>query len=204
MRVVQQSEQDRPQMRRLGDRLGAWYTPLAVGLAALSWLASGDAHRFLAVMVVATPCPLLIAIPVAVIAAISLSARRAIIIKNVGALEQVDTCQTLIFDKTGTLTYGRPVLTEILCAPDFDRNKVLQKAASLEIYSKHPLAGAITTAAQEAGLTLEPVLQVSEKPGEGLHGIVGGHSLQITGRNKLRGRTAELPPAVAGLECLLF
>jgi len=202
MRIVQQSEQDRPEMRRLGDRLGAWYTPLAVGLAALSWLMSGDSQRFLAVMVVATPCPLLIAIPVAVIAAISLSARRAIIVKNAAALEQVDTCQTLIFDKTGTLTYGRPALTEIVCAPGFDREAVLKKAASLEIYSKHPLAGAITAAAQEAGFTLEPVSQVSEKPGEGLRGIVAGHHVRITGRNQCK--TADLPPAVAGLECFLF
>ena len=204
MRVVQQSEQDRPEMRRLGDRLGAWYTPLAVGLAALSWLVSGHSHRFLAVMVVATPCPLLIAIPVAVIAAISLSARRAIIIRNAGALEQVDTCQTLIFDKTGTLTYGRPALTEMLCAPGFDRDAVLRQAASLEIYSKHPLAGAITTAAQQAGLTLDSVSQVSEKPGEGLRGIVDGHRVQIGGRKKLEGRRVELPPAACGLECVVF
>ncbi|HXJ91507.1 MAG TPA: heavy metal translocating P-type ATPase [Terriglobia bacterium] len=204
MQVVQQSEQDRPEMRRLGDRLGAWYTPLAVGLAALSWVASGDSHRFLAVMVVATPCPLLIAIPVAVIAAISLSARRAIIIKNAAALEQVDTCQTLIFDKTGTLTYGRPALTEILCAPEFHRDAVLRQAASLEVYSKHPLASAITTAAQEAGIALDPVSQVSEKPGEGLRGIVADHHLRITGRNRLEGEPAGLPPAAAGLECLLF
>jgi heavy metal translocating P-type ATPase len=204
MRVVQQSEQDRPEMRRLGDRLGAWYTPLAVGLAALSWLASGDSHRFLAVMVVATPCPLLIAIPVAVIAAISLSARRAIIIRNAAALEQVDTCQTLIFDKTGTLTYGRPALTEIVCAPGFDRVTVLSQAASLEIYSKHPLAGAITAAALQAGLAFDSVSQVSDKPGEGLSGMVDGHRIQIAGRKRLEGKTVELSPAAAGLECLLF
>jgi len=204
MRVVQQSEQDRPRLRRLGDRLGAWYTPLAVGLAALSWLVSGDADRFLAVMVVATPCPLLIAIPVAVIAAISLSARRGIIIKNAAVLEQVDTCQTLIFDKTGTLTYGRPDLTEVVCGAGFERDEVLKKAASLEGYSKHPLAGAILAGAREAGLDPEPVSQVSERPGEGLRGIVAGHRVTITGRKKLEGKDVSLPPAVAGLECLVF
>ena len=204
MQVVQESEQNRPPLRRLGDRLGAWYTPVAVGLAALSWLFSGDPHRFLAVMVVATPCPLLIAIPVAVIAAISLSARRAIIIKNAGVLEQVDTCQTLIFDKTGTLTYGQPTLTEVVCAPAFTRDEALRKAASLEAYSKHPLAGAIMAAAREAGLALDTVSQISEKPGEGLRGVVGGQKAMITGRKKLEGKSAVLPPAVAGLECLLF
>jgi len=204
MQVVQESEHNRPHLRRLGDRLGAWYTPLAVALAALSSLVSGDSHRFLAVMVVATPCPLLIAIPVAVIAAISLSARRGIIIKNAAVLEQVDTCQTLIFDKTGTLTYGEPSLTQVVCAPGFDREEVLKKAASLEAYSKHPLAAAILAGAQEAGLTLEPVSQVSERPGEGLRGIVNGHQVTLTGRKNCAGKGVQLPPATAGLECLLF
>ena len=204
MQVVQKSEQNRPRLRRLGDRLGAWYTPLAVALAALSWILSGDADRFLAVMVVATPCPLLIAIPVAVIAAISLSARRGIIIKNAAVLEQVDTCQTLIFDKTGTLTYGRPALTEVVGAAGFERDEVLKKAASLEGYSKHPLASAIVASAKEAGLALEPVSQVSERPGEGLRGVVAGRRVAITGRKKLEGKVIGLPPAVAGLECLVF
>jgi heavy metal translocating P-type ATPase len=202
MRVVQASEQNRPRLRRLGDRLGAWYTPLALGLAALSWLASGEPRRFLAVMVVATPCPLLIAIPVAVIGAISLAARRSIIIKNAAVLEQVDTCRTLIFDKTGTLTYGRPALIEIMCAPGFGRDEVLRKAASLEAYSKHPLAGAIMAAAREPGLALEPVSEVSERPGEGLRGIVNGSRVRIGGRKTVS--AAGVPPAAAGLECLLL
>lgn len=205
MRVVRASEQNRPRLRRLGDRLGAWYTPLAVGLAGLSWMFSGQPRRFLAVMVVATPCPLLIAIPVAVIGAISLAARRSIIIRNAAILEQLDTCRTLIFDKTGTLTYGKPAVTGIVCAPGFEREEVLKKAGSLEAYSKHPLAGAIMAAAREAGVALEPVSQMSDKPGEGLRGIVGGHRVRITGRRALGGAVAaDLPPAEPGLECLLF
>ncbi|HEV2425576.1 MAG TPA: heavy metal translocating P-type ATPase [Terriglobia bacterium] len=205
MSVVRESEQNRPQLRRLGDRLGAWYTPLAVGLAGLSWALSGEPHRFLAVMVVATPCPLLIAIPVAVIGAISLAARRSIIIKNAAVLEQLDTCRTLIFDKTGTLTYGKPAVTGIVCAPAFDRHEVLAKAASLEAYSKHPLAGAIMTLARNEGVAFENVSQVSDKPGEGLRGIVSGRRVRITGRRALdEAAAAGLPPAEAGLECLLF
>ena len=119
MQVMQASEQNRPRLRRIADRLGAWYTPLAISVAALGWIAGGDPHRFLAVMVIATPCPLLIAIPIAIVGAISVSARSAIIIKNPGILEQVDRCRTLIFDKTGTLTYGKPTLTEIVAAPSF-------------------------------------------------------------------------------------
>jgi len=110
MQVMSESEQKRPRMRRLADQLGAWYTPLAIIIAILAWLISGNAVRFLAVLVIATPCPLLIAIPVAIIGSISLCARRGILIKNPIVLEQIDQCQTMIFDKTGTLTYGKPPL----------------------------------------------------------------------------------------------
>ena len=150
MKVMQDAEQRRPRIRRLGDKLGSWYTPVALSLAGISWAMTGESHRFLAVLVVATPCPLLIAIPVAVIGAVSLSARRGIIIKNPAVLEQIDRCRTLIFDKTGTLTYGKPSVSEILCAPGFTRDEVLQATASLERYSKHPLAQAIREAAQKA------------------------------------------------------
>ena len=202
VRVMEASEQNRPRLRRLGDQLGAWYTPAAVIVAALSWLVSGSSHRFLAVMVVATPCPLIIAIPVAVIGAISLSARRSIIIKNPAVLEQVDGCRTLIFDKTGTLTYGRPALTEILCAAGFTREQVLRAAASLERYSKHPLAGAILASAEKDHLALQTVTQVNETPGEGLSGMVGGQKVLITGRGKASG--LDLPPVAGGLECVLL
>src|SRR6185369_10803586 len=140
MRVMEQSEQRRPQIRRLADTLGAWYTPLAVAIAAAAWAISGNAIRFLAVLVVATPCPLLIAIPVAIIGGISLSARRGIIVRDPAVLEQIDTCRTVIFDKTGTLTYGEPQLSEQIVGAGFTPAEVLRLAASVERYSKHPLA----------------------------------------------------------------
>ena len=116
MQVMRDSEQRRPQLRRLGDQIGAVYTPLAVVIALFAWALSGDALRFLGVLVVATPCPLLIAIPVAIIGSVSLAARRGIIIKDPAVLEKIDTCRIAIFDKTGTLTYGQPKLTEVLPA----------------------------------------------------------------------------------------
>lgn len=204
MQVMQATEQNRPHLRRLGDRLGAWYTPIAVGVAALTWFITGNPLRFLAVVVIATPCPLLIAIPVAVIGAISLSARHGIIIKNPAVLEQIPTCRTLIFDKTGTLTYGKPTLTEIICAPGFTSEEVLRTAASLEQYSKHPLAGAILTAARGANLPLKPVSHMSEYPGEGLEGDVAGRHVRITGRGKLKGGNWPLPPPGSGMECLVL
>jgi len=117
MRVMQDAEQRRPTLRRVGDQIGAWYTPLALGIAAIAWLVTGDGVRFLSVVVVATPCPVLIAIPVAIIGAVSSAARRGIIVKDPAALEQLTLCRTMILDKTGTLTYGRPVLSEEVYLP---------------------------------------------------------------------------------------
>jgi heavy metal translocating P-type ATPase len=204
MRVMQETEQRRPKLRRLGDKLGAWYTPVALLLAIAAWAATREPHRFLAVLVVATPCPLLIAIPVTVIGAISLAARRGIIIKNPGALEEMGRCRTLIFDKTGTLTYGKPKLSKISCAPGYKEAEVLKLAASLEVYSKHPLATAILDAARAEKLATEPASEISERPGEGLRGIVGSRKVWITGRSKVGAERERLPPLTAGLECLVF
>lgn len=202
--VLKLSGEARPRLRRIGDQLGAWYTPLALAIALAAASAGGGAQRFLAVIVVATPCPLLIAIPVAIIGAISLAARRGIVIRRPAALERIDACTTLIFDKTGTLTYGTPTLTEILCAPGFQPAQVLAPAASLERYSKHPLAAAILRAAAQANLALPDVEDVSEKPGEGLRGNVAGHAVQITGREKAGVPAQQLPPQVGGLECVVL
>jgi len=204
MRVMEETQQQRPRMRRLGDTLGAWYTPVAIGIAIAAWLLSGDAERFLAVLVIATPCPLLIAIPVAVIGAISLSARRGIIIKNPAVLERIDSCRTFIFDKTGTLTYGKPSLTRIVCAPGFSESEVLAAAASLERYSKHPLAAAITDYAKQHDVGVFPVSEVSELAGKGLRGTGNGHEVFLTGRDKVSVEKLQLPPLEPGLECLVF
>jgi len=208
MQVMRASEQQRPRLRRLGDQLGAWYTPLAVAVALATWAFSGDADRFLAVLVVATPCPLLIAIPVAIIGSISLSAKRGIIVKNPAVLEQITTCETMIFDKTGTLTYGEPCLTEQQCAPGFHNRDVLALVASVERYSKHPLAGAILAAAKKEGVESQEVSQISERPGEGLRGIVGKTNVQVTSRQRLIAQqpaaARNLPPSEGGLECVIL
>lgn len=208
VKVVEEAEQNRPAVRRVADRLGAWYTPLALTIALLAWWAAGNPERFLSVLVIATPCPLLLAVPVAIIAGISLAAKRGIVIKNPAALEELDKCRIFIFDKTGTLTYGRPVMTGIVCAPGFMEEDVLRGAASLERYSRHPLSQAVLNAARNRNLSLSDAADVSERPGAGLHGTLGRVHIEITGRNKAVARDptlrSKLPQATSGLECLIF
>ena len=207
MQVMRSAEQNRPRMRRLGDTLGAFYTPLAVLIALVAWGISGQSSRFLAVLVVATPCPLLIAIPVAIIGAISLCARRGIIVKNPVVLETIATCRTAIFDKTGTLTYGRPRLTDQIVVPGTDAAHVLGLVASLERYSKHPLAHAILASAAAAGIPLQEVTEISEPPGQGMRGTVGGHTVRITSRGALAKAPVQgadqIPAHAGGLECFV-
>ncbi len=207
MQVMHESESKRPQLQRLGDQLGAIYTPVALVVAIAAWAISGDSLRFLAVLVIATPCPLLLAIPIAIIGSISLCARRAIIVKSPVVLEQIAGCRTAIFDKTGTLTYGEPKLTEQVIASDFGQNEVLTLVASLERYSKHPLARAILEAAKAAAIQLPEAFDVGERPGQGLIGTVSGHKVQITSRNKLLAQNVagadQLPTVAGGLECVV-
>ncbi len=208
MEVMKSSEQYRPNIRRLGDQLGALYTPLAVIIAVTAWMVSGDELRFLAVLVIATPCPLLIGIPVTIISSISLAARREIIIKNPAILETIGTCRTAIFDKTGTLTYGRPWLTALIPGAGYNELEVLRLVASLERYSKHPLSRAIVSAAEKAKLSLLNVSHITELPGEGLAGNVDGQQVNITSRKngvEQHPEIAEhLPPISGGLECVVL
>jgi len=207
MEVMRESENQRPQLQRLGDRLGAIYTPVALAVAIAAWAISGESLRFLAVLVIATPCPLLLAIPIAIIGSISLCARRAIIVKSPVVLEQIAGCRTAIFDKTGTLTYGEPTLTEQLVAPGVDPKHMLTLVASLERYSRHPLARAILAAAKAEGIALPEATEVGEAPGQGLRGIVSGQAVQVTSRNKLLALkipgSEMLPPIAGGLECVV-
>jgi len=202
--IVRDADARRPPIQRLADRLGAWYTPIAVAIAAIGWIVSGDPNRFLAVIVIATPCPLLLAIPVAIVGGVSLAAERSILIRDPAVLERLDSCRTVIFDKTGTLTVGRPVLTEILTVAGVDRRDVLSLAASLEQYSRHPLAPAVSAAATTDAVQLAPVTEVNERPGAGLAGRIGRQWVRLTSR---RGAgepwPPDLPPDTAGLECVV-
>jgi len=208
VKVLEEAEQKRPSIRRLGDRIGAIFAPVALLFAAGTWYFTNDAIRFLAVLVIATPCPLLIAIPITIISAISRAAKQAIIIKDPIVLEYLPTCTTAIFDKTGTLTYGKPTLTEIYTAKNYTKEQILQYVGSLERYSKHPLASAVIKATQEQHIDLIESTNVSEKPGQGLNGIINHRVVQVTSRKKLLEIVPEseslLPPVSQGLECIIL
>ncbi len=206
--VMRASEQHRPQLRRLGDQLGALYTPLALLIAIASWWYYGDVVRFLAVLVIATPCPLLIGIPVVIISSISLAAKREIIIKNPAILETIGQCTTAIFDKTGTLTYGRPSLTKLIPSSGHNEEVVLTLIGSLERYSRHPLSTSIVKAAEKAGLPVLAVSNIKELAGEGVIGDVDGKKVQVTSRKKILEHQPDvaslLPPVSGGLECVVL
>lgn len=208
MKVMEESEQKRPKIRRLSDQLGAIFAPFALICAFLSWYISDEPLRFLAVLVIATPCPLLIAVPITIVSAISLAAQRGIIIKNPIVLEQLPLCKTAIFDKTGTLTYGHPELEEIITFADFKKEEVLQYVASLERFSKHPLSEAVLEAAQAAGLAFLNVNHVAENPGEGVVGAIESKTVQITNRKYIEknypDQSLNLPPQAPGMESIIL
>ncbi len=201
MQVMEDAEQKRPKMRRLADQLGAFFAPLSFAFALLAWYLSGDISRFLSVLVIATPCPLLIAIPVAIISAISLASKRGIIIKDPIILERLPTCRTAIFDKTGTLTYGQAELTDIQVLNDFSKKDLIEWAASVERYSKHPLAIALCRYAKKLGIGFADVQKVSEEPGKGITGVINNKTITITDRKNIG---FSLPAPKHGLECIIL
>jgi len=203
MQVMQQAEQRRPRLRRIGDQLGAWYTPAALLVAVVAWWSSGDPVRFLSVVVVATPCPLIIAIPVAIIGAISTAAARrhhsgSSRTRAVGVVSHDDLRQ----DRNADL--WPPSLSEEDYGPGFDRARVLPLVAALERFSRHPLAGAIVRVAEQQGLALPDVQWLREAPGRGLEGRVANQAVIITSRARIAD-SHELPPAQpGGLECVIL
>lgn len=168
VRLAEQAGAESAPIVRLADRYAAWFLPLALGLAAVAWLASGSAVRAVAVLVVATPCPLLLAAPVAIVSGLSRASRTGVIIRSGGALENLGHATTLVMDKTGTLTMGRPVVVDVIAGPGNEATSLLQLAASVDQFSPHVLAEAIVTEALARGLSLSLPTNVVEEPGRGV------------------------------------
>ena len=190
VRLVQAAQQSRAPAARLADRYALLFVPAALALAGLAWLLTGDPHRALAVVVVATPCPLILAVPVAIVCAMSRCAQRGVLVKHGGALEKLAQVKTLFFDKTGTLTSGKAQLIAMAAAQPEQQDEMLRLAASLEQMSSHAIAQAVVRAAVARGLTLSVPEAVSEQPGAGLSGRVDGRDLRVGGKAYVLGGTA--------------
>ena len=174
VRLVTAAQTAKAPFVRLADRYALIFLPVTLALALVAWLISGDLLRSLAVLVAATPCPLILAAPVAFIAGVAQAARRGILVKGGGPLEALARAHTVLFDKTGTLTVGGARLLSVEVAPGETADEILMLGASLEQASHHVIANAIVQAAAERGLKLELPERVRESMGSGLQGVIGG------------------------------
>jgi heavy metal translocating P-type ATPase len=180
IRLVEAARESRPPGVRLADRWAGWFVPLALGAAGLAWLVSGDPVRALAVLVVATPCPLLLAVPVAIVSGISRAAQRGVVFRGGGALEALAQTKNVVIDKTGTVTVGRPVLRSITVFDEsLSEREVLSLAASVDQVSSHILARSIVEAAHERGLEFSMPTDVSEQHGAGVSAKVAGREVAV-------------------------
>ncbi|MGW3989208.1 heavy metal translocating P-type ATPase [Streptomyces sp. NPDC004830] len=183
VRLARQAGAESAPVVRLADRYAAWFLPLSVAVAGLAWLISGSAVRAVAVLVVATPCPLLLAAPVAIVSGLSRASRLGVVVRDGGALENLGRARTLLLDKTGTLTRGRPRVLDVTAATGRTPAEVLRLAASVDQYSPHVLARAVVEAARERGLELTPPMDVTEQPGRGVTGTVAGLRVSLGRRS---------------------
>ena len=197
--LVRTAQQSKSPLQRLADRYAVWFTPLTLAVCAGTYLLSGDFTRVLAVLVVATPCPLILATPVAVVGGINRAARRGIIFRHGTALEQLGRVGVAVFDKTGTLTIGRPKVARVLTVAEFTEDEVLRLAGSVEHGSGHLLARTLVQEAVERGLSLPPGKHITEAPGQGVSGEVEGHSVAVGGRSFVVSRHPDAEPALRGL-----
>ncbi|AFM16299.1 heavy metal translocating P-type ATPase [Mycolicibacterium chubuense NBB4] len=178
-RLAQQAAAESAPVIRLADRMAAWFLPLTLLVAGGAWALTGSAVRAVAVLVVATPCPLLLAAPVAIVSGLSRASRRGVVIRGGAALESLGSATTLVLDKTGTLTEGRPVVVQILTAPGYSAGEVLQTAASVDQMSAHVLAASIVTEALTRGLELALPDNVVEEAGQGVSATLGAHHVRV-------------------------
>lgn len=197
--LVRTAQSEKAPIQRLADRWAVWFTPITLVACGVAWWISGDPERVLAVLVVATPCPLLLATPVAVIGGINRAARRAIIVRNGTALELLARVNTAVFDKTGTLTIGRPEVSKVSTAVGVAESEVLASAAAVEIGSGHLLARSTVDEARRRELTLPVATGIVEHPGQGVSGEIGGVRVTVGSLALVRSLH---PGAAAGLEAL--
>lgn len=179
VRMAEAARRSKAPFVRAADRYALILIPVTLSIAGVAWAVSGDPLRALAVVVVSTPCPLILAVPIAILSGISRCARRGILVKDGATLEAVAQTRFLMLDKTGTLTTGRACIDSVETAGDISQDRLLYVAASLAQASAHPVASAIVTAAQTAGVGLGVPTNISETAGAGLKGLVDGQSVEL-------------------------
>ena len=182
VRLVEAAQRSKAPMARLADKFALGFLGVTVAIAAIAWFWTGDPIRAVAVLVVATPCPLILAVPVAIVAGLSRAARHGILIKGGQALETLARVRSLVIDKTGTLTDGSARLVAVDVAPGMTGDELLRLAASLDQASKHVIAATLVAEARGRGLTLSSPTGVKETAGEGVEGLVDGRKLAVGGR----------------------
>ena len=179
VRLAQEVADDKAPIVRIADRFAVWFLPLTLLVSSLAWWLSGSAVRAVAVLVVATPCPLLLAAPVAIVSGLSRASRIGVVVRGGGALETLGRARTLVMDKTGTLTTGRPSGLDVAAAPGHDPGEVLQFAAAVDQLSPHVLAESIVHFARARGCALPLPTDVSEQAGTGVSGVVNGRAVKV-------------------------
>jgi heavy metal translocating P-type ATPase len=179
VRLVREAELRRAPFVRMADRYAVFFLPLTLAIAGAAWLISGDAVRALAVLVVATPCPLILAAPIAFVAGLSRAASAGVIVKGGVAIERLGEAQTVLLDKTGTLTLGVPAVERVVSVNGLPRERLLRLAASVDQLSTHVLAAAIVRQAASEALALARPERVHESPGQGIEGSVEGHRVCV-------------------------
>jgi heavy metal translocating P-type ATPase len=194
VRLVRQAEESKAPVERSADRLAVWFLILTLAIAGFGWWLGGDKLRALAVLVVATPCPLILALPVALISGMSRAARHGILVKSGGALEALSRARTVILDKTGTLTHGVAEVADIRTLPGTSEDDLLRLAASLDQASHHVIAEALVREASRRGLALTPPAAVREEAGAGLLGTVGSRPV-VVGSSRFVAQNAAGNPA---------
>ncbi len=196
VRLVEAAQRSRAPMSRLADRYALAFLGITVVLAGAAWWLSGEPVRAVAVLVVATPCPLILAVPVALVSGLSRAAKVGILIKGGKALETLAQVRSLVIDKTGTLTIGQAKIVSVRAVAGTTADQLLRTAASLDQASKHVIAQTIVAAAQDSGLSLAVPSDVAEMPGEGIEGRVDGHNVVLGGLQFVAGKIAGLDPSL--------
>jgi heavy metal translocating P-type ATPase len=188
VRLVRDAESQQAPFARMADRYAAFLLPVTALLAGCAWAISGDSVRALAVLVVATPCPLILAAPIALVSGVSRAARAGALVKGAAVVEKLGRARTVLLDKTGTLTLGAPAVEGIVSLDGIAQDELLRLAASVDQLSAHVVAEALVHDAEGRGLALADAHDVHERPGDGIEGVVNGHRVTVGSRTFLRSR----------------